>query len=135
MKNKTVYYPFLYQHFKNNFYVTLGISKPIDEVTFNHLSKRVVRYATRNVIHTEKPTGVPMLVDLLTGEMFYVGTKEHKPLVVYTNYNSFFRDIFARPIDMFLSNVDKKKYPQVRQKERFKSAGFVYFDYKDEGGK
>lgn len=29
------------------------------------------------------------------------------------------RKLFVRPIDMFLSDVDKEKYPDVQQKERF----------------
>ena len=29
------------------------------------------------------------------------------------------RKLFVRPVDMFLSDVDKEKYPDVQQKERF----------------
>lgn len=30
------------------------------------------------------------------------------------------RDLYVRPLDMFLSYVDCEKYPDVEQKERFK---------------
>lgn len=30
------------------------------------------------------------------------------------------RDLYVRPLDMFLSDVDQEKYPDVKQKERFK---------------
>lgn len=30
------------------------------------------------------------------------------------------RDLYVRPLDMFLSDVDQEKYPDVGQKERFK---------------
>ena len=30
------------------------------------------------------------------------------------------RDLYVRPLDMFLSDVDHEKYPDVEQTERFK---------------
>ena len=38
-------------------------------------------------------------------------------LVIYKHIDS--NDIWARPIDLFLSEVDHNKYPNVKQKYRF----------------
>ena len=38
-------------------------------------------------------------------------------LVIYKHIDS--NDIWARPIDLFLSEVDHDKYPDVKQKYRF----------------
>ena len=44
-----------------------------------------------------------------TGEKFVVYQK------LYDN-----RDMYIRPLAMFVSDVDREKYPDVEQKERFK---------------
>lgn len=42
-------------------------------------------------------------------------TETREDLVVYTHGDS----IWARPVDMFLSKVDKDKYPDINQEYRF----------------
>jgi hypothetical protein len=46
-------------------------------------------------------------------------SETNEQLVVYQKlYDQ--RDLYVRPLDMFLSDVDQEKYPDVEQKERFK---------------
>lgn len=40
-------------------------------------------------------------------------------LVIYHITGKYEQGLFARPIEMFLSLTDKKKYPQAKQKYRF----------------
>lgn len=48
-------------------------------------------------------------------------SETEETLVIYTHDN----DIWARPIAMFTSLVDKQKYPDVKQKYRFELIGQV----------
>lgn len=47
-----------------------------------------------------------------------VHTENYEILVIYCGVGKEER-VYARPISMFLSEVDKKKYPDVTQKMRF----------------
>lgn len=44
-------------------------------------------------------------------------TETDELLVIYMNMNT--RKVYARPFDMFVSRVDKEKYPHVTQEFRF----------------
>lgn len=46
-----------------------------------------------------------------------IDTETEKPMVVYHRVNN--NDIWVRPLDNFMSEVDHEKYPDVRQKYRF----------------
>lgn len=45
-------------------------------------------------------------------------TELNTDLVIYRSLDGE-RKLYARPLDMFMSDVDKEKYPDVQQKERF----------------
>ena len=51
-------------------------------------------------------------------------TETEEPLVIYNclgkgNNSEHINGFYARPLDMFLSEVDHNKYPDVKQKYRF----------------
>lgn len=103
---REIKYPAIYKHFKDNYYAVMGVSlKSLeDKSNLNELK----------AYHTE-------LNEYIT--IYEVNTKyfheiEDKELVLYKAlYDD--KGIYARPKDMFLSKVDKDKYPNVKQEFRF----------------
>lgn len=110
--------PGIYKHFKhtedgipNNYmYCTMGISKPI--------KVKLVEYNTPviSVVHTESEIHIPILI--IDGEYRHLETYDSGELVIYKSlYDSF--GIYARPKEMFMSKVDKEKYPGIEAVYRF----------------
>lgn len=71
--------------------------------------------------HERSPADSPMYTYRILGYATHSETRE--TLVIYEAlYDLHDEDtlkVFARPLDMFMSKVDKKKYPDIRQEYRF----------------
>lgn len=112
-------YPAIYKHFKNKYYATMGISKPMYVEEYekyledNNLELWDVKFLWFE--HTESNKSIP--VCMINGEYRHF-SEPNKKLVLY---KSLYEDkgSYARELDMFLSEVDKEKYPDVKQKYRF----------------
>lgn len=81
------------------------------------VSGDIVRHFKREMLSPEELAGEPemYLYDII-GEAEH--TESGETLMVYRpRYGE--RKLYARPIAMFLSEVDREKYPNVRQQYRF----------------
>lgn len=114
MERKLIY-PAIYKHFKNKFYAAMGLLIPIEEGKIKEIVNRPnsIYFLAE---HTE--TGNRIII-ARNKKQFYVSVQYIKePMVLYKSlYDGHMP--YIRPLKMFLSEVDKEKYPKVQQQYRF----------------
>ncbi|MDU5108497.1 DUF1653 domain-containing protein [Clostridium sp.] len=106
---RSIKYPAIYKHFKNNYYAVMAVSKPLN----NEIIKE------DNIILQGYHTEINKFINIYKiGDLYYHDAIIKDNLVLYKAlYDD--KGIYSRPIDMFLSEVDRDKYPDVEQKYRF----------------
>ena len=107
--------PAIYKHFKNKYYATMGIVKPVEGDIIQKLigKPNVIMFETE---HTETRD---IILIVRYKKIFYISNKYVKDTVVL--YKSLYDGHipYIRPLTMFASEVDHIKYPNVEQKYRF----------------
>lgn len=111
--------PGIYEHFKGKFYITLGISSPIaSEKELRKLKNDVsIQLTPIYIKHTETEEYIRIFI--ISNKIYHLKNECEDELVLYKSMY-LGNKLFLRPIDMFLSEVDKNKYPEVSQRYRFK---------------
>lgn len=131
----------VYNHFKGKQYVVVGVSYP-DTIMYKELKFQRVNLAhkelvdkkasvftedTNNYIISYSRPRISSDLESLSGIYFHDSAKYPGMLVLYMSlYDE--PTIWSRPVGMFLSKVDRDKYPQATQDYRLEPITSGYKD-------
>lgn len=112
-------YPAIYKHFKGKYYATMGTSKPIkccdliNACKFKNIDP--ISLIKMRFTHTEIEEDITIFE--LDNKWYHLEEDSEDILVLYKSLHTCYGS-YARPYEMFLSEVDREKYPNVEQKYR-----------------
>lgn len=123
---KVIKYPGIYKHFKGKYYATMGVSTPmsfddIDEFCMKSNIKafKLLKFETRYT-ETESYKGVHIFE--IEGQWHHM-TEQCKDLLILYKSLCDNNGAYTRSYNIFMSEVDKEKYPNASQKYRFELVG------------
>lgn len=109
-----------YRHFKGKDYIVLGFSNPVYESEYIRLNEEAYSNKIKAKFTEADDKYINIYVDINDfGQIKYNHPfiDCNKSLVIYMAlYDD--NKIYVRPYDMFMSEVDREKYPEVTQKYR-----------------
>lgn len=112
-------YPAIYKHFKNKYYATMGMSHYIDKENFNKVLKEndLSIWNLKSLVAEFTENDRRIVCVNFKDEWYHFDVCDRGIVL----YKSLYDDtgVYARPIDMFMSKVDREKYPNIDQEYRF----------------
>ena len=119
MESRTLKPYQIYRHFKNKMYCVIGVSIPTEYEKLQHWEH------VFPAKHTERTVNSAVYIYNQEGKYKHDAEDCNETLVLY---RSLYDDsgVYVRPIEMFLSEVDHEKYPDVKQKYRMELVGGLY---------
>lgn len=120
--NRDIVCPAIYKHFKGMDYATMFCSQPIsvEELTGHAEKLKVGIFSLHYItaIYTEDLES-EIYIFKIDDKLCHLSSQEEGELIIYRPLYPFAFSTVARPKKMFLSKVDKEKYPNVEQEYRF----------------
>lgn len=121
--NREVRYPAIYKHFKDKYYATMCCSEPVgvDELVShaNRLGKKSIFSLSYIEATYSEDLTTEITIFKVDNKFYHLSEQLNNELVIYRPLYPFRFSTVARPKDVFLSRVDREKYPDVKQEYRF----------------